>query len=47
LARAYALDGDTAKAREAYDIFLKLWKDADADVPLLRQAKIEAARLGT
>ncbi len=47
LARAYALDGDTAKARAAYDTFLGLWKAADPDLPVLRQAKGEAARLGT
>jgi eukaryotic-like serine/threonine-protein kinase len=47
LARAYALDGDTAKARDAYDTFLTLWKDADADLPVLQQAKVEAARLRT
>jgi len=47
LARAYAIGGDTARAREAYKTFLTLWKDADPDVPIFRQAKAEAARLGT
>jgi len=45
LARAYALTGDTAKARAAYNDFLTLWKDADADIPILREAKAEAAGL--
>ena len=45
LARAYALQGDTAKARSAYQDFLTLWKDADTDVPVLKQAKAEYAKL--
>jgi DNA-binding winged helix-turn-helix (wHTH) protein/tetratricopeptide (TPR) repeat protein len=45
LARAYAMQGDTAKARAAYQDFLTLWKDADPDVPILKQAKAEYARL--
>jgi tetratricopeptide (TPR) repeat protein/predicted Ser/Thr protein kinase len=45
LARAYALQGDTAKARAAYQDFLTLWKDADADIPILQQAKAEYAKL--
>jgi eukaryotic-like serine/threonine-protein kinase len=45
LARASALQGDTAKARGAYQHFLALWKDADADVPILVQARAEYARL--
>ncbi|MGD0001667.1 MAG: tetratricopeptide repeat protein, partial [Bryobacteraceae bacterium] len=45
LARAYALQGDTAKARAAYQDFLTLWKDADPDVPVLQQAKAECAKL--
>ena len=45
LARAYALQGDTAKARTAYQDFLALWKDADPDAPLLREAKAEYAKL--
>jgi tetratricopeptide (TPR) repeat protein len=47
LARAYALRGDTAKAHAAYQDFLTLWKDADADVPVLREAKAEYAKLKT
>ena len=45
LARAYALQGDTAKARAAYNDFLTLWKDADPDIPILRKAKAEYAKL--
>jgi predicted Zn-dependent protease len=43
--RAYALQGDTAKARAAYQDFLTLWKDADPDIPILKQAKAEYAKL--
>jgi predicted Zn-dependent protease len=45
LARAYAMQGDTAKARAAYQDFLTLWKDADPEVPILSQAKAEYAKL--
>ena len=45
LARAYALEGDEAKARAAYQDFLTLWKDADPDVPVFKQAKAEAIKL--
>ncbi|MGO8733104.1 MAG: protein kinase domain-containing protein [Terriglobia bacterium] len=45
LARAYAMQGDTAKARAAYQEFLTLWKDADPDVPILKEAKAEYAKL--
>jgi tetratricopeptide (TPR) repeat protein len=45
LARSYALSGDTAKAKTAYNDFLTLWKDADPDVPILKQAKAEYAKL--
>jgi predicted Zn-dependent protease len=45
LARAYAMQGDTAKARTAYQDFLALWKDADPDIPLLKEAKAEYAKL--
>ena len=45
LARAYALQGDTAKARAAYQDFLTLWKDADPDIPILQQARAEYAKL--
>ncbi|HTZ97051.1 MAG TPA: protein kinase [Terriglobales bacterium] len=45
LARAYALSGDTTKARTAYQDFLGLWKDADPDIPILKEAKAEYAGL--
>ncbi len=45
LARAYALQNDTAKSRAAYQDFLALWKDADPDIPILIQAKAEYAKL--
>jgi len=45
LARAYALQGDTAKAKAAYQDFFSLWKDADPDIPVLRQAKSEYGNL--
>ena len=44
-ARAYALQGNTAKAKAAYQDFLTLWKDADPDIPILKQAKAEFAKL--
>ncbi len=47
LARAYTLAGDTAKAKAAYQDFLTLWKDADADVPVLKQAKAAYAKMPT
>jgi len=45
LGRAYVMSGDTAKARTAYQDFLTLWKNADTDVPVLKQAKAEYAKL--
>jgi eukaryotic-like serine/threonine-protein kinase len=45
LARAYALSGDSAKAKNAYRDFLALWANSDADVPVLVQAKTEYAKL--
>jgi tetratricopeptide (TPR) repeat protein/predicted Ser/Thr protein kinase len=45
LARAYAIQGNTAKAKAAYQDFLTLWKDADPDIPILKQAKAEYAKL--
>jgi len=45
LGRAFALSGDMAKAKSAYQDFLTLWKDADPDIPILQQAKTEYARL--
>jgi len=43
--RAYAMQGDTAKARAAYQDFLTLWKGADPDIPILKEAKAEYAKL--
>jgi len=43
--RAYALSGDMAKAKSAYRDFLTLWKDADRDIPILKQAKVEYGKL--
>ena len=45
LGRASALEGNKTKARSGYQDFLTLWKDADPDIPILRQAKAEYARL--
>jgi eukaryotic-like serine/threonine-protein kinase len=45
LARAYSISGDTVKAKSAYQDFFALWKDADPDVPILKEAKAEYAKL--
>ena len=45
LGRAYVMTGNTAKVRAAYQDFLALWKDADPDVPILKQAKTEYEQL--
>ena len=45
LGRAYALSGDKTRARSAYQDFLSLWKDADPDIPIFKQAKAEYAKL--
>jgi eukaryotic-like serine/threonine-protein kinase len=45
LGRAYAMQGDIHKAKAAYQDFVTLWKDADPDIPILKQAKAEYARL--
>ncbi len=45
LGRAYALQGDNTKARTAYQDFFAAWKDADPDIPTLKQAKAEYAHL--
>jgi len=45
LGRAYALQGDTAKSRAAYQDFLTLWKDADSDIPVFKEARAEYAKL--
>jgi len=45
LARAYAMQGDHEKSRQAYDDFFAMWKDADPNVPVLLQAKAEYKKL--
>ena len=45
LGRAYAMAGDNSKARAAYQDFFGLWKDADSDIPILKQAKADYAKL--
>jgi len=45
IGRAYAVAGDTAKAKAAYQDFFTLWKDADPDIPILKEAKAEYAKL--
>jgi eukaryotic-like serine/threonine-protein kinase len=43
--RAYAQQNDATKARTVYQDFLALWKDADPDIPILKEAKVEYAKL--
>ena len=45
IARAYAMSGDGVKARASYQNFFALWKDADPDIPILKEAKAEYAKL--
>ena len=45
IGRAYAMQGNTAKAKSAYQDFLTIWKDADPDIPILKQARAEYAKL--
>ena len=45
LGRAYAMEGEKAKARAAYEDFFALWKNADPGVPILKQAKVEYTKL--
>ena len=45
IGRAYSMQGDSAKAKAAYQDFLTLWKDADPDIPILKEAKTEYAKL--
>jgi eukaryotic-like serine/threonine-protein kinase len=45
LGRAYALSGDAAKSRAAYQDLFAAWKDADPDLPILKEAKVEYAKL--
>lgn len=46
LARAYAAASDNARAKAAYQDFFNLWKQADADIPILKEARAESAKLG-
>ena len=45
LARAEVMMGDIVGARQQYQDFFSLWKDADNDIPILRQARAERAKL--
>jgi tetratricopeptide (TPR) repeat protein len=45
IGRAYAMAGDSTKAKAAYQEFLTIWKDADPDIPILKDAKAEYAKL--
>jgi eukaryotic-like serine/threonine-protein kinase len=45
IGRAYAMQGDAAKAKAAYQDFLTLWKHADSDIPIFIAAKAEYAKL--
>jgi len=45
LARAYAMEGNREQSRKAYDVFFTTWKNADPDIPVLKQAKAEYAKL--
>jgi len=45
MVHTYAMRGNTTKAKAAYKDFLTLWKDADPDIPILKQAKVEYAKL--
>jgi tetratricopeptide (TPR) repeat protein len=45
LGRVFVLSGDKTKAKAAYEAFLALWHDADSDIPILKSAKVEYAKL--
>ncbi len=45
MGRAYAIQSDTTKSKAAYQDFLTIWKDADPDIPVLKQARAEYAKL--
>ena len=45
LARALVLSGDTVKAKSAYNDLFTLWKNADPEIPVIKQARAEYARL--
>lgn len=46
-ARAYAMENKKIESRQEYEALFNRWKDADADLPILRQAKQEYAQLNT
>ena len=41
----YAMQGDRENSRKAHDDFFTIWKDADPDIPILKEAKAEYAKL--
>jgi hypothetical protein len=45
LGRTYAMEGNREKSPTAYEVFFTTWKDADPDIPILKQAKAEYAKL--
>lgn len=45
LTRAYAMQGDRENSLKAYDDFFTIWKDADPNIPILRQAELEYKKL--
>jgi hypothetical protein len=45
MARGFALEGDIPRAKKAFEDFFELWKDADSDIPIFKQAKAEYAGL--
>ena len=45
LARTNIVLGDTVKAKAAYETFFSVWKDGDPDIPILKEAKVEYAKL--
>jgi hypothetical protein len=45
LARAYAMEGKKPEAREEYETLFALWKNADPDLPVLKQARVDYGRL--
>jgi hypothetical protein len=45
MGRSYVLLGNVSRAKAAYQEFFSLWKDADPDIPVLKQAKVEYAKL--
>lgn len=47
IARAYAMEGNREQSRRAYDRFFTTWKNADPDIPILRQAKTEYKKLSS